>query len=352
MSFSNQKLFYILNGNNGATYIVNLKDLATIKLSLNFYKARSLKQKAMKSALKVYLSGLRLFFKVIIVDTLKSQEEVIRYLKEETLKNFDFGLDENSSVLISPTRDKVIVHHHDDYFHKFAFGKSYENVKNEAVIYKLLDRPFNHFYISKFYDYSDDGTSCSFKLGIAHKHNKVKVNLVSALVEMFNVSKQTQGSFAYYLQELKRRYDESAIVDKNIINAIDKMAQTHTDLPFPLGLVHRDFKHWNMNTENGLLIYDFEEAIVDGPPLEDLFNYTIAPMISYLSTSEVLKQLLNEEKVVAYKYYLELLDIKLDFKILLNCHLIEKVLFYNDDTMTETRNSYIELFQELTKGNA
>ena len=58
----------------------------------------------------------------------KSKDGIKIYLKESINSDVDFNLDENSSVLISPTRDKVIVNHHSKYFHKFAFAKSFINL--------------------------------------------------------------------------------------------------------------------------------------------------------------------------------------------------------------------------------
>ena len=60
----------------------------------------------------------------------------------------------------------------------------------------------------------------------------------------------------------------------------------HTET-IPLGLVHRDFKPWNTLLRDTVLIFDFEEAFIAGPPLEDLLNYYIDPIIRYQSAIQV-----------------------------------------------------------------
>ena len=347
----NSNMFYILNGNNGATYILNLSTADSIKLSLNFYKARSLKQKVMKNTLKVYLYGLRLLSSVMTVSTLKTKEEIAIYLEKETSQTIDFGVDANSSLLISPTRDKVIVHHHGASFHKFAFGKSYNNVKNEAKIYKLLDKPLEHFKVSTFYDLEDNAqkTFCSFKLGYAKVSSSHNVDLTAALIEMFSVTKQEGYSWGAHLERLKEESQESSFIHEAIDRAFGQLETITDDVVIPLGLVHRDFKPWNINDEDGLLIYDFEEAVVDGPPLEDLFNFHIDPVINYISSEEVIALVLKKSHTKEYTRYLEKLNIDLDFRLFLYSYIIEKIVFYTTIKAYEVRDKYIELLLCLIK---
>ena len=344
-----KKIFYILEGNNGATYIINTTNTEAIKLSLKFYKASTIKQKVMKSAFKMYLSGLRQLSKAMTLDSLKSQDEIGEYLEKEIGQTIDFNVDTNCSVLISPTRDKVIVHHHGEYFHKFAFGKSYNNVKNEAQIYGLLDKPLQHFKVSTFYDLEDNAQKefCSFKLGYAKTSPSYDVDLTSALVEMFTVTKQENVSWSTYLESLKERCQQSGLTQPTIDSALDTLEESSSDAVIPLGLVHRDFKPWNINDENGLLIYDFEEAVTDGPPLEDLFNFYIDPIVRYVSSTEVTQVVFREENVEAYTRYLQMLHIDLDFKPLLYSYCIERALFWYEANEEETVGYYVNLLEYL-----
>ena len=340
------KSFFILEGNNGATYILNVKNVEDLVYSLNFYKARTFKQKVMKRALKLYMIGL----KAITSKTLKSNNEIEAYFKKVTEQQINFNVDEHSSILISSTRDKVIVHHHGEYFHKFAFGKSYSNVKNEAKIYRLLDKPLEHFSVSTFYDLKDNIQKkfCSFKLGCVKTSISHNMDITAALVELYSITKQEGYSWSDYLESLKEKLQESRFTHEAIDKAFEQLeASTNDILIIPLGLVHRDFKPWNINDENGLLIYDFEEAVTDGPPLEDLFNFYIDPIIRYVSSSEVKEVIFKEENVKEYIRYLQLLHVKLDFKKLLYSYCIERTLFWDESNKKETALQYTDLLECL-----
>ncbi len=345
-----KKIFYILEGNNGATYIINATSSEAINLSLKFYKANTAKQKVMKNTLKLYLNGLGRLCKTFGLCPLKSQEEIQRYLQKLTPQVMNFELDDSCSVLISPTRNKIIVHHHGDYFHKFAFGSSYANVKNEAKIYELLKRPLQNFEVSRFYDEVDNpNESCSFKLSSKRKSVQTNIDLTATLVEMFNVSKQDKYLFSTYMEDLNIRYEKSGVDNNFVVKVLNELRNTDTDMFIALGLVHRDFKHWNINTESGLLIYDFEEAVTDGPPLEDLFNYHIDPIVNYVSSLEVAEKILESQNVQEYNRYLEKLEINLDFQVLLYCYLIERIVFYAEIKDLEIRTKYIDLLQYINE---
>ena len=321
-------MYYILQGNNGATYIVNVNNMDSIMQSLKFYKARTLKQRIMKNALKIYLNILSLLHDIFSLRRVKSKNEIEQYLKDLMDQSMNYELDENSSVLVSPTRDKIIVNHHDYYFHKFAFGKSYEKVHNEAKIYALLNTPLQFFNVSKMYDIEDDGSKfCSFKLCSHNNSTKTDIDITLALVELFNNTRQDGYRFSTYLEGLKKRYEKSGVVSNAIERLLEKIEDTHKDTMISLGLVHRDFKPWNINDEQGLLIYDFEEAVTDGLPLEDLLNYYVDPIVRYLPSAEVDKQIFDDKRVKEYKRYLKELQTDLDFEVLLGCYLVERTVF-------------------------
>jgi hypothetical protein len=344
----NKKIFFILEGNNGASYIFNIKDAESIVESLKFYKARTFKQKVMKNALKLYLNIIGFLCRVYSLCTLLDKSNIEQYLEKLTNLSIDFELDENCSILISPTRDKIIVHHHGDCFHKFAFGDSYANVKNEAKIYALLNRALQNFKVSKFYDLNDSQNKfCSFKLGSQLQDAKSDINLTLALIEMFNISRQDKQTFSSYLEELKNRYLKSSIKCETVVEVLEEMEETHENKLIPLGLVHRDFKPWNINTENSLLIYDFEEAVLNGPPLEDFFNYYIDPIIQYISPSEIIKKIYLLKNINEYKFYLNELDIDIEFEILLYCYLIERILSYQASKDITIRKNYILLLKNI-----
>ena len=62
---------------------------------------------------------------------------------------------------------------------------------------------------------------------------------------------------------------------------LDQLSSKYGFLEISLGMVHGDFKPWNITNLKKPLIYDFEETIVNGLPLFDLFNYYISPTIEH-----------------------------------------------------------------------
>ena len=91
-----------------------------------------------------------------------------------------------------------------------------------------------------------------------------------------------------YISTLINKFSEiSSCKAKKIEDLINKIHSNNNKTKIPLGLVHRDFKPWNTQQQEKLLIYDFEEAVLSGPPLEDLLNYYIDPKIKYVSPSKL-----------------------------------------------------------------
>ena len=347
----NKKIFFILEGNSGAGYIFNAKDVASIAESLKFYKALTLKQKAMKNALKLYLNGIGLLCKIFSLCThLKDKNEIEQYLEKLTELPMDFELDENCSILISPTRDKIIAHHHGAYFHKFAFGKSYEKVRNEAAIYKLLDRAFRHFRVSSLFELEEkeEDAFCSFKLGDRKRRNdKGKIDIVAALVEFFDVTRQEERPLSRYVETLEDKYAQSGLKCQAAKDVLKKLSNMNENALLPLGLVHRDFKPWNINDENGLLIYDFEEAVTEGLPLEDLFNFHIDPIVRYEAPETVMTKAFSNARQKEYERYLSLLGTEIDTAVLFRCYVVERISFWRNENDDETSEKFCSLLKYI-----
>lgn len=339
--------FVILKGNNGATYIVNTNNWDILSYSLLFYKTRTIKSTILKNGLHslLFLKG------VFGIGKLKSALEINEFLQNSLKTRCDFKVDNNCSVLISPTQDKVIVHHHQQYFQKFAFGKSYTKVKNEADIYKLLNKEIKSFQLSQFFDFQDDSTTfCSFKLSntALKTTNTQSSDLTHVLVEFFNITKNEKCSINSYINELLDKmelFDKELI--KNQIEVLEALKNKYGQLEFPLGLVHRDFKPWNVLNFEKPLLFDFEEAVVDGPPLEDVLNYYIDPIIRYKSPKEVVSIVLHKAYLHSYKKYLNDLNIRVDFTVFIHLYLIERMVFWKNANDTATFKSYLNLSNYL-----
>ena len=343
-----KNFFILFNGNNGATYIVNTLTLDSVVKSLNFYKARTVKSKLTKGIL-ILLSW---FLGKINFKRLKNINEVNVLLNDLFKSELNFNIDTNSSVLISPTNDKVIVNHHNDYFQKFAFCQSYKKVNNEAKVYKLFTHSTN-FQVSNFYDEKNIlNNFCSFKLKNRslnlHKNTTDNFGLVFALVEFFKVSNQQNYSIYKYVDFLQAklvRIDKNQF--KSQVEVFDELKDKFGHLSLPLGLVHRDFKPWNILYSKKILIYDFEETIIDGPPLEDLFNYFIDPIILYNNPRKVIKHIYSKKNIELYTLYLKELDVEIHFEFFLQIFLSNRILFMKNENKKIMMNRYIDLSNHL-----
>lgn len=342
--------FFLLTVNNGASYIFNTRHWSAIKESLKFYRAYTFKGKLQKSVLTFFLFVVGKFFPSIF----KSKESVKIYLKENINADVDFNLDENSSVLISPTRDKVIVHHHSQYFHKFAFGKSFMKVQNESAIYKLLQNS-KEFQVASLLNLKIDEelSSCNFKLvnPLVNTNDQLQSigDLSALLVEFFNSSpkKKTVQLTDYIEDLLKRLHSLNMEPIHNLSSYLVKIQKEYDTETISLGLVHRDFKPWNTLLRDTVLIFDFEEAITDGPPLEDVLNYYIDPVIRYQSTNLVYDSLYAKEKVMEYTFYLKLLKLTVPFEVLLFTYVLERIVFWTKEKELETAMHYKNLLSHI-----
>ena len=95
------------------------------------------------------------------------------------------------------------------------------------------------------------------------------------------------------------------------------------------------------------LIFDFEETIMDGPPMEDLFNYLIDPIIMNKTQKDVSNFVFNKQNISLYKFYLKELNLKVDFDLFLKIYLFNKILFLKSDNKHRTSNKYIALLNHI-----
>jgi hypothetical protein len=341
------KIFYILSGNNGATYIINTSGWNSISESLKFYRAHSVKSKILKAGLKGFLWLKNNFYP----SNLKNNQQVQEYLQSLCEIKIDFHLNWECSVLVSPTRDKIIVNHHQKFFQKFAFGKSYNKVKNEAGIYNLFVKPLKNFQVSQYVpEVIGSNEFCSFKLFNSHleTNRSEDLDLVPALVEFFKVSQDNSINAGIYVESLIDRIKEFELeLNGGQIEFLKQLKEKYASIKIPLGLVHRDFKPWNIIQYQKILIFDFEEAITDGLPLEDILNYYCDPIVRYKHANEVAEVLLDEFMIGQYYAYLEDLNISIDFKLFLHMYLIERILFWHTANELETSKAYLKLSNYL-----
>lgn len=347
-SMDKNGMFFLLNGNNGATYIINVNNLDNLKRSLNFYKARTLKQFFLKKSLFTALFILSFVNLFIRLKCFKPRSEIIKYIKLIGC-NINLQLDNDCSLLISPTRDKIIVNHHNKFFHKIAFSSSYNNVKRESDIYRLIAGRAVHFSISNIFDFFDDGVAvCSFKM---HPPTYVKqaelssIELVLPLLDFFNFSKGEKADVLTLASQLNVGVTHMIPDSKLVISQYFEKLKFYGHYELKLGLVHGDFKPWNILAGFPVVFFDFEEATLYGLPLEDLFNYIIDPEIRYIPVEDMAGLVFNSVNVQAYRNYLHRLGCEVSYLVLLYLYLLGRIQFWSEQGQVDTALRYLALLK-------
>jgi hypothetical protein len=265
---------------------------------------------------------------------------VIKYLKKNTLENIDFQVNDNCSILISPTKDKIIVHNHiENSFDKYAFGKSLDGVKNESSVYELLEKEHTTFNISKISDFKLYENHCKFKL--SNKLFRTKSDDISKVaLEFFEVKTSNMKIEDYF---------ESRFLDKN--SDLDKyykfFLERYTNKTLILGLVHKDFKPWNMDLTQGPLIYDFEETILAFAG-EDLINYYIDSLISYESVENIINILKSKSLNESLKEYSKKLNQTFKNEFLISHYLIERIYFWGNKNKKDLADKYFDILKAFS----
>jgi hypothetical protein len=341
MSNRCNKIFFIFNGRNGATYILNTKNWDTLTFSLKFYRANTLKSKLFKLGLKtlLFLNGKFSRFQ------LRTAPEVENFVQSIVKNRSVFNIENNCSILISPTQDKVIVNHHGKYFHKFAFEESFYNVKKEANVYRLFHKNIENFQVSCFYPENVDvlNNYCSFKLSneklTSTTCSKTGLELIPALAEFFLTVKGENIKVDAYLDKILHDLEIEGLELGNSIQVIHTLKSEFGDFEFPIGLVHKDFKPWNIVPYEKPLIFDFEETVVDGPPLEDFLNYIVDPLL-HKEDRVISEAILKRDNIKSYSQYLDELNIHIHYKVFLLYYLINRILFWHKKGKIETSKKY------------
>jgi len=341
----NDKNFFLFNARNGASYIINSHSWDEIKRSLGFYNARFLKQKIFKVSFCILVYLLSKFQSFFYRKSFLSSSEVQAYIKSIGCLH-DFDLNYSCSLLVSPTRDKVIINYHGSHFKKIAFGKSYLKVAKEAEIYKLLmgnTDSKRFFSFSSLYDYSESNGCCSFKMSYPQEKNIVKTNnsdLLLPLVEFFKSSEIKLSSLSSILYTIKEEIDSQnfsaicndqgickASVRQQLFYIVDKCMMLD-ERYIPLGLVHGDFKPWNIINTQPLTIFDFEEANIQGLPLVDYLNYIVDPIIRYKEPDDVVSVLFGGDNISNFRLYLSEVDCNIDYTVFIYLYLLGRVVFW------------------------
>ena len=335
--------FFILQGNNKTTYIFNTSTWKDISISSDFYKALSAKRKLQKYFLKFYLYFIGKFLKHLCYT--KDEIEVhLRNVLDVNVASFNLG--ENCSLIISPTRDKIVINNHDGYYHKFGVKSSYNKIKNEVLIYGLLTNLVN-FEVSNLHEVSDSTVDqcCSFKL-IKNSEEKSyfssAVNIPQILAEFFKKVKHiSEINYRVYVDDLLSQY--YLLFAGDIEQIVHFLGSRKDDVKITLGLVHKDFKPRNVIMCNKLRIFDFEETVQHGMPMEDLLNFHMDHAVRYSKTKNAHRLLFSKRMIAEYDEYLKLISCDIDYTLLIIAYLMERVIFWSREDEVHTASAFRNL---------
>lgn len=327
------RFFSRLAGRNGASFYFSTESFANWKRSLEFYRAVSFSAK-LKRLILLLTYPFFAFGKRLAKS--EAQEELHKVLSLEQIPELDF----NCSAMISPTHDKAIIHHHGAGYEKIAVGKSFSGVVQEADIYNLLQEKIiktftcsaiQRGYCSEreihFFMKYADGT---FSEAVPSQES-----LLEPLLEFFSCAPRKLVPWSTQWNSLKANSNNQI---NALISSEDQTGET------PVGLVHRDFKPWNVKFGKIPLFFDFESASLEGCPLEDLFNYRIDPLLRQISSSEIWHIVQQTIFPLALEYLKKLELPTEELPRYWHWYLLERTVFWQRQNQYELANKFLELY--------
>lgn len=215
----------LIHGNQGGLFFLSTHSWGDWRTSLEFYKGVTFQARCKR----LILLGAYL----VVPSTCRRNDMADRM---EAATGCRPDVSQPCSGIISPTGDKAVVHIHGRGYWKAAGGRSYPKVKAELTIYRLFQerRPVLFGY-SEVSDVHDDGEHLSFFM------------------------REESGVFA-------------GDVHRPLEAVLPALEEFHALRPE--GLVHGDFKPWNVRwrRDGRPHFFDFEEAHT-GDIREDIEHY-------------------------------------------------------------------------------
>lgn len=307
---------YQIHGRNGASFFLSLNSFADWRKSLEFYRGVSFAAKCKKILLTAAYPAFR-------------------HLGNYDGRQFEYGtLHGSDSAMISPTRDKVVIHHHGQGYEKIAFGKSLPGVRDELEVYRRLNenRP-ETFAVSRVEKKESQPDQCRFFMNYAEGEFTEKFprieELTVPLEEFFRLGSSGRRSW----RSLWKSLPDDLL---GLVPEADHDGETE------VGLVHRDFKPWNVKAGKKPLFFDFEAASFEGCPLEDFFNYTTDPMLR-IQTPERVWRRVRKLFPLAEKL-LEKQNISGDVLRYWRWYLLERIVFWREQGQQDLSEKFKHLF--------
>jgi hypothetical protein len=281
--------FLCLPSKNPPQYLFSLKNKRVFNAGLSFYNESSIRASIKKNVLR---NGYA-FFKSLPEAFGRGEEEVNLSVLLEFLQSRDFSA-VNCNVYI-PSYDKAVVQVTDDSgickkIIKIALSnlgrKSIEiEVKNLRFLSSFF---FHHFEIPRvineaFYEglyYCENTSPERYRPLKWHKSSDI---LIQGLCELFRMdfsasARIIETPLFMELQEKVTRIPSKGSLEKLSKRTLDIYLNPAFDYSIPLGLVHNDFKPWNLlvnlDTHRPVLV-DWKLMVRNGLPLWDVYCYVL-----------------------------------------------------------------------------
>ena len=226
--------FLNIDGGNGATFFFSAASYAAWRKSLEFYRAVSWRS----TGKKLLLTGAYPLLKRRA--TLSPADIAAAVGRELGLAELPV-IGSECSAMISPTRDKAIIHRHGFGYEKIAVGQSFAGIARELEIYRILARrrPTAFAYSRLGEEIQRSGEVHFFMHGADGRFSEqippVR-ELLLPLAEFFRLNGNR-------ILPWEKQWDSLAPDDEKLTSRILREDRNGTTL---VGLVHRDFKPWNV----------------------------------------------------------------------------------------------------------